>query len=264
MIGHSQGGMLARYVAVRRGRLGVVDDIVGLAPSSHGTTQPLAGPAGVFGCTACARAAGRLGVHAQGQRAAARGARPRLVHGGHHHARRGRHALPVAGARRRPRDERDPPGPLSGRRLRARHDRRRPGRAAVGDQRARAPRARPTRASSPTAPGSAPRPLRRRLRVTLGRRAAKRQARTRRDPRALRRPGGRALHRPARERPPEDEGVPRSARGSASVVRLRVGKARRVRAVLPQPGGGVAGRSRAATGCAERSRHAGSGACTTT
>ena len=54
LVGHSQGGMLARYVAVRRGRLGVVDDIVGLAPSSHGTTQPLAGPAGVFGCTACA------------------------------------------------------------------------------------------------------------------------------------------------------------------------------------------------------------------
>src|SRR3954452_14991836 len=53
MIGHSQGGMLARYVAVRRNRLSVVDDIVGLAPSSHGTTNPLAGPAGVFGCIAC-------------------------------------------------------------------------------------------------------------------------------------------------------------------------------------------------------------------
>ncbi len=54
LIGHSQGGMLARYVAVRRGRLDVVDDIIGLAPSSHGTTNPLAGPAGVFGCVACA------------------------------------------------------------------------------------------------------------------------------------------------------------------------------------------------------------------
>src|SRR3954447_14019025 len=53
MIGHSQGGMLARYVAVRRNRLSVVDDIVGLAPSSHGTTNPPAGPAGVFGCIAC-------------------------------------------------------------------------------------------------------------------------------------------------------------------------------------------------------------------
>ena len=54
LVGHSQGGMLARYVAVRRNRLDVVDDIVGLAPSSHGTTHPLAGPAGAFGCTACA------------------------------------------------------------------------------------------------------------------------------------------------------------------------------------------------------------------
>ena len=53
LLGHSQGGMLSRYVAVRRGRLGVVDDIVGFAPSSHGTTNPLAGGAGVFGCTAC-------------------------------------------------------------------------------------------------------------------------------------------------------------------------------------------------------------------
>jgi triacylglycerol lipase len=53
MIGHSQGGMLARYVTVRRGLLDVVDDIVGYAPSSHGTTNPLAGPAGLFGCTAC-------------------------------------------------------------------------------------------------------------------------------------------------------------------------------------------------------------------
>src|SRR4051812_48737242 len=53
LVGHSQGGMLSRYVAVRRGRLDVVDDIVGFAPSSHGTTNPLAGPTGVFGCTAC-------------------------------------------------------------------------------------------------------------------------------------------------------------------------------------------------------------------
>ncbi len=53
LVGHSQGGMLSRYVAVRRGRLDVVDDIVGFAPSSHGTTNPLAGGAGTFGCTAC-------------------------------------------------------------------------------------------------------------------------------------------------------------------------------------------------------------------
>jgi triacylglycerol lipase len=53
LLGHSQGGMLSRYVVVRRGLRGVVDDVVGYAPSSHGTTNPLAGPAGVFGCVAC-------------------------------------------------------------------------------------------------------------------------------------------------------------------------------------------------------------------
>jgi triacylglycerol lipase len=54
LVGHSQGGMLARYVARFRGKLDVIDDIVGLAPSSHGTTTPLAGPAGdLFDCPAC-------------------------------------------------------------------------------------------------------------------------------------------------------------------------------------------------------------------
>src|SRR3954462_6752210 len=43
LVGHSQGGMLGRYVARFRGKLDVIDDIVGLAPSSHGTTTPLAG-----------------------------------------------------------------------------------------------------------------------------------------------------------------------------------------------------------------------------
>jgi pimeloyl-ACP methyl ester carboxylesterase len=54
IVGHSQGGMLGRYVAKFRGKLGVVDDIVGLAPSSHGTTNPLAPGAGFF-CPACAQ-----------------------------------------------------------------------------------------------------------------------------------------------------------------------------------------------------------------
>jgi pimeloyl-ACP methyl ester carboxylesterase len=55
LIGHSQGGMLPRYVARYRGKLDVIDDIVGLAPSSHGTTNPLAGPvATAFDCPACA------------------------------------------------------------------------------------------------------------------------------------------------------------------------------------------------------------------
>jgi pimeloyl-ACP methyl ester carboxylesterase len=57
LVGHSQGGMLGRYVARFRGKLGVIDDIVGLAPSSHGTTQSLAPPLGGLGCPACAEQA---------------------------------------------------------------------------------------------------------------------------------------------------------------------------------------------------------------
>jgi hypothetical protein len=48
--------MLARYVARFRGKLGVIDDIVGLAPSSHGTKNPLAPPLGII-CPACAQQA---------------------------------------------------------------------------------------------------------------------------------------------------------------------------------------------------------------
>jgi pimeloyl-ACP methyl ester carboxylesterase len=53
IVGHSQGGMLGRYVAKFRDKLAVIDDIVGLAPSSHGTTTPLGPVAGLF-CPACA------------------------------------------------------------------------------------------------------------------------------------------------------------------------------------------------------------------
>jgi Lipase (class 2) len=54
LVGHSQGGMLPRYVARFRGKLDVIDDIVGLAPSSHGTDTALAGPVGdLFDCPAC-------------------------------------------------------------------------------------------------------------------------------------------------------------------------------------------------------------------
>lgn len=54
LVGHSQGGMLGRYVARYRGKLGVIDDIVGLAPSSHGTTNPFAPGVAGLGCPACA------------------------------------------------------------------------------------------------------------------------------------------------------------------------------------------------------------------
>ena len=64
-VGHSQGGSLSRYVAKDKGLLAQTDDIVGLAPSSHGTTQPLAGPAAFLGCAACGdQAAGSPFMHA--------------------------------------------------------------------------------------------------------------------------------------------------------------------------------------------------------
>jgi pimeloyl-ACP methyl ester carboxylesterase len=57
LVGHSQGGMLGRYVARYRNQLGVIDDIVALAPSSHGTTSPLAPSLAGLGCRACGQQA---------------------------------------------------------------------------------------------------------------------------------------------------------------------------------------------------------------
>jgi triacylglycerol esterase/lipase EstA (alpha/beta hydrolase family) len=53
LVGHSQGGMMPRhYVKFLRGA-GKVDDLVGLAPSNHGTTNPGAIVAGATLCPAC-------------------------------------------------------------------------------------------------------------------------------------------------------------------------------------------------------------------
>ena len=41
MVGHSQGGMMPRYYISFLGGAGKVDDLVGLSPSNHGTSQPL-------------------------------------------------------------------------------------------------------------------------------------------------------------------------------------------------------------------------------
>ena len=40
MVGHSQGGMMPRYYLKFLGGAAKVDDLVGLAPSNHGTTNP--------------------------------------------------------------------------------------------------------------------------------------------------------------------------------------------------------------------------------
>jgi triacylglycerol lipase len=54
LVGHSQGGMMPRYYLKNLGGAKVVDDLVGLSPSNHGTSNPVAGPAGVA-CPACAQ-----------------------------------------------------------------------------------------------------------------------------------------------------------------------------------------------------------------
>jgi triacylglycerol esterase/lipase EstA (alpha/beta hydrolase family) len=51
LVGHSQGGMMPRYFLKNLGGAAVVEDLVGLAPSNHGTTNPFAPIA--FGCPAC-------------------------------------------------------------------------------------------------------------------------------------------------------------------------------------------------------------------
>lgn len=53
LVGHSQGGMMPRwYIKFLNGDRRV-EDLVGLSPSNHGTTNPLAGPSGGLGCVAC-------------------------------------------------------------------------------------------------------------------------------------------------------------------------------------------------------------------
>jgi triacylglycerol esterase/lipase EstA (alpha/beta hydrolase family) len=52
IVGHSQGGMMPRYWMKFLGGAAKTSELIGLAPSNHGTTNPLASPLGVF-CEAC-------------------------------------------------------------------------------------------------------------------------------------------------------------------------------------------------------------------
>lgn len=52
MVGHSQGGMMPRYYIKNLGGDGVVEDLVGLAPSNHGTTAANGYSAGGY-CASC-------------------------------------------------------------------------------------------------------------------------------------------------------------------------------------------------------------------
>ena len=53
LVGHSQGGMMPRWYVKFLGGATKVDDLVGLAPSNHGTTNPGAFVAGETFCPAC-------------------------------------------------------------------------------------------------------------------------------------------------------------------------------------------------------------------
>ncbi|WP_246100981.1 alpha/beta fold hydrolase [Streptomyces cyaneus] len=53
IVGHSQGGMMPRYYVKFLGGATKVDDLVGIVPSNHGTTNPLALVAGATLCPSC-------------------------------------------------------------------------------------------------------------------------------------------------------------------------------------------------------------------
>src|SRR3954454_18669198 len=55
LVGHSQGGMMPRYYVKFLGGATKVDDLVGLAPSNHGTSNPGAFVTGATVCEACAQ-----------------------------------------------------------------------------------------------------------------------------------------------------------------------------------------------------------------
>lgn len=53
LVGHSQGGMMPRYYVKFLGGATKVDDLVGIVPSNHGTSNPLALVAGATVCPSC-------------------------------------------------------------------------------------------------------------------------------------------------------------------------------------------------------------------
>ncbi|MFI7320939.1 alpha/beta fold hydrolase [Streptomyces venezuelae] len=53
LVGHSQGGMMPRYYVKFLDGADKVDDLIGIVPSNHGTSNPLAKPLGDIACPAC-------------------------------------------------------------------------------------------------------------------------------------------------------------------------------------------------------------------
>jgi Lipase (class 2) len=98
LLGHSQGGMMPRHYIKFLGGGRTVDDLIGLAPSNHGTTNPGAFVAGATFCPACDQQRAGSGV----------------LHRHPDPLRRGRHAVHLGvPRRRRQHGERPPPGRLS-------------------------------------------------------------------------------------------------------------------------------------------------------
>jgi triacylglycerol lipase len=57
IVGHSEGGVTARYYVKLLGGAAKVKDLVALSPPNHGTTTPLVIPGAVLGCVACVQQA---------------------------------------------------------------------------------------------------------------------------------------------------------------------------------------------------------------
>jgi triacylglycerol lipase len=57
IVGHSEGGVTARYYVRFLGGAAKVEDLVALAPPNHGTTTPLVIPGALVGCVACVQQA---------------------------------------------------------------------------------------------------------------------------------------------------------------------------------------------------------------
>jgi triacylglycerol lipase len=55
IVGHSEGGLMARYYVKYLGGAAKVEDLIGLAPSNHGTINPLLFGGVLTGCFACAQ-----------------------------------------------------------------------------------------------------------------------------------------------------------------------------------------------------------------
>jgi triacylglycerol lipase len=101
MVGHSQGGMMPRYYLKFLGGASKVDDLVGLAPSNHGTDNP---GALVAGATFCPRATSSAPARPSSRTSTpATRRRRRLLHADRDALRRGGHPVHVGLPGPRPR-----------------------------------------------------------------------------------------------------------------------------------------------------------------